>query len=150
MKLQFGCGGNQIEGWQNYDRDCDVTKPLPFPNESAERILAEHVLEHISAPDMLRFMDECYRILIPTGVLRICCPVIDNRLTLEHARDLTFGHGHQVVLTQQVMRTLFWMAGFKSHHIRVTERAPEDGHWRAIGKEKDDLETCRVEGTKDL
>jgi predicted SAM-dependent methyltransferase len=147
MKIQFGSGSNILDGWVNTDAEVDVTQtPLPFESKCAERILAEHVLEHISAPQMLRFLDECHRILKPNGVIRICCPVVDDRLTKQHARDLTLGHGHQQILTASTIDTFLWMAGF-SNIIR-TLRKQEDGHFRVIGIEKDDLETCRMEGTK--
>lgn len=80
--------------------------------------------------------------------MRMCCPWIDTRLTRMHARDLTLNHGHKLVLDQHVMRIFLWMAGFEPDKIAKTARAPEDGHWKVIGAEKDDLETCRMEAQK--
>ena len=146
MNINFGCGGNILEGWRNHDSEMDVTQPLPYPDKCADMILAEHLGEHLTGPHLLRFLDECRRILKSGGVMRLCCPVIGNWLSLEHARDLTLNHGHQLVLNETVMRNFLWMAGFSS--ILRTDRKGEDGHWRVIGIAKDDLETCRMEATK--
>lgn len=147
-KIQFGCGENRLEGWENFDNDLDVTKlPLPFPDGCADRIMAEHLGEHLTGPELLRFLDECYRILKPGGVMRLCCPVISSTSqTREHARDLCLGHGHKLVLNFDSMSEFMWMAGFEN--IYRTGRRPEDGHWKIISKEKDELETCRIEAVK--
>ena len=146
MKINFGCGSNILDGWKNHDAEMDVTHPLPYPDECAEIILAEHIGEHLTGPQLLRFLDECYRILKDGGVMRLCCPVIGDWLALEHARDLTLNHGHQLVLDAAIMRKFLWMAGFIEP--LQTERKECDGHFRVIGIDKDDLETCRMEATK--
>jgi SAM-dependent methyltransferase len=148
MNIQFGCGGNLLPGWNNHDIEVDVTKPLDYPDKCADMIFAEHLCEHLTAPEFLRFLDECWRVLKRGGRLRICCPVIGPWLGREHARDLTFSHGHKLVLTEDVLRTFFWMAGFSQNATRRTDRKPQDGHWKVIGLEKDALETCRMEATK--
>ena len=148
MKIQFGCGENRLDGWENHDNDLDVTKPLPFADNSAERVMAEHLGEHLTGPELLNFLTECYRILAPGGVMRLCCPFIDTRMTREHARDLTLGHGHKIVLNYPSMMAFLWMAGFEPDKIVRTGRHPDDGHWKIIGIQKDDLETMRMEGTK--
>lgn len=146
MKYNFGCGGNRIPGWENFDADVDITKPLPFPDRSAAFILAEHVVEHVSAPDGFRFFEECFRMLQPGGVLRICVPHLDRIQDRAHCRDLIVGHGHLVVFDLPILITLLQLAGFDS--VAETGRKPCDGHWRVIGEAKDDLETLRVEATK--
>jgi SAM-dependent methyltransferase len=147
MKVQFGSGSNQIEGWTNHDAEVDITKRLPYEDNSVEMILMEHCWEHIGPHDALRCLDECRRILQPGGVLRLLVPVIDDpEMTVEHARDLVFGHGHLATYTTDLVYHLLSIAGFK--HIDVTGRKTEDGHWRVIGVEKDTLETLRIEGTK--
>jgi hypothetical protein len=40
------------------------------------------------------------------------------------------------------------MAGFSNEAIHRTDRRDEDGHWKSIGRENDDLETCRMEAMK--
>lgn len=147
MKINLGCGSNRLHGWTNCDSDVDITKRLPFPDNSAEMILAEHVFEHISCPDGLRFLDECYRVLKSGGALRLLVPVLDRITDRNHARDLILGHGHQCAYSVNSLRMVMAAAGF--NEIIETHRLPSiDGHWRVIGPDKDELETCRLVGSK--
>jgi len=146
MKLNLGCGGNILPGWQNHDADVDITKPLPFPNDSAEIIFAEHVCEHVTGPQFLWFLDECRRVLKVGGDVRICMPVL-NRLTLDARRDIIVNHGHLAAYTPELICMYLETTGF--NNVReVAFSQTIDGHWRVIGKEKDALETSRWEGTK--
>lgn len=145
-KVNLGCGGNILDGFENRDADVDISKPLPWDDNSVDFILIEHVWEHISGPDALRCLDECYRILKPGGVLRLCVPIITSKLAKEHARDLILGHGHLAAYTAELVRHFLWLAGFERCYD--TSRNEVDGHWRVIGIEKDDLETFRVEAIK--
>lgn len=129
--------------------DMDITKPLPFEDRSVEFILAEHVVEHISAPDALRFFQESHRILEPGGTLRVCCPCVagihcnvDNSARI----DLTINHGHLQIISYEVLKSLYEMSGFPMSSF--SKRLEIDGHWKVIGREKDDLETLRMEGWK--
>jgi predicted SAM-dependent methyltransferase len=144
IKVQFGCGSNILEGWQNHDREVDITKPLPYDANSVDMILAEHVLEHVSGPKAVHFLLECHRILKPEGTIRICVPVLDN-LSFPKSLDIMLNHGHELIFTSdsifQMVRTIFCDTAF-------TGRNQIDGHWKVIGKEQDDMETCRIEGTK--
>jgi predicted SAM-dependent methyltransferase len=147
MKLNLGCGGNRLEGFENHDADVDISKPLPWPDNSVDFILIEHCWEHIDSHAALRCLDECYRILKPGGVLRLCVPVLD-RLERDHGRDIVFGHGHQAAYSTVLIFHLLRLAGFKPENTQTTDRATIDGHWHVIGKEKDDLETARIEAVK--
>ena len=156
MKIQFGSGGNILPGWVNTDLEhavavkdlVDITKLLPYGNEVADEILAEHVCEHITPQQLLSFLMECRRILKPGGVLRMICPVVGPWLPKGLAIDLTVNHGHQIVMDQHIMTTFLWMAGFEEKKIVRTARKTIDGHFRMIGLQRDDLESCRMEATK--
>ena len=52
----------------------DLTRPLPWPDESAEHIYSSHTLEHLRREDGQRLLEECFRILRPGGSLRIVVP----------------------------------------------------------------------------
>lgn len=145
VNVQFGAGGNKLEGFLNHDAEVDISKPLPYNTSTVDFILMEHVWEHIGPHDAVRCLQECWRILNPGGVLRLCVPVLD-RLTPDHALDIIFGHGHQGIYTTEVVHHLFRITGFVS--IMETERKACDGHWRVIGCDKDDQESLRIEGVK--
>lgn len=145
LKVQFGSGGNILDGWVNHDAEVDITKPLPYADNSVDFILAEHCAEHISGPDVLRFFDECRRILKSGGVLRVCVPSL-FRVDKAKARDLVLNHGHLMVFYPDTLKRLLVIAGFGN--VVETGRNEIDGHWKIIGKEQDDLETIRVEATK--
>ncbi len=60
---------------------CDI-QALPFPDESFDLILCNHVLEHI--PDDRLAMRELYRVLAPGGTAILLVPIDENRAdTLE-------------------------------------------------------------------
>ena len=87
-KIQFGCGGNRIKGWENYDMEIDITKPLPFENHTATHIFAEHVVEHITIHQAWNFFEECYRILQIKGEIKIAVPCVSQ--IYEHADENYF------------------------------------------------------------
>jgi|SRR6185436_18808564 len=93
MKLNLASHGDNIEGYINVDFDhpsADVkadVSALPFSNESADVILAYHILEHFRAggyePHLsnplnpktaLDALKEWYRVLKPGGTLEIKVP----------------------------------------------------------------------------
>lgn len=150
LKLNLGAGGNTLDGFENHDIEVDISRPLPWDENSVAFILAEHVWEHVSPPEGLKCLEECRRILKPGGTLRLCVPVVGVHLKREHARDLIVGHGHQQALDQNIVITMLWAAGFELPNIKVTGRKDCDGHFRVIGKELDDIETFRCEAMKSV
>jgi SAM-dependent methyltransferase len=51
---------------------------LPFETGSIESIITHHALEHLSAPALIGLIDECYRVLVPGGVLRAIVPLFPS------------------------------------------------------------------------
>jgi predicted SAM-dependent methyltransferase len=53
----------------------DLTKPLPFPDGSVDRVYSSHVLEHFTYPgQLLPLLRECHRVLRPGGVISAAVP----------------------------------------------------------------------------
>lgn len=78
-RIQFGHGGHKLEGWLNLEQhEADITKPLAFKNDSVDFIFIEHVLEHVTPQQGYSFLLESYRILKPSGVVRIVVPDIEK------------------------------------------------------------------------
>lgn len=82
INLELGTSKRpEMVGWiasdinGNGDLKLDFTKPIPFPDESVDRIYSSHVLEHFSYPNpMLTFLSECHRILKKGGEFSIAVP----------------------------------------------------------------------------
>jgi predicted SAM-dependent methyltransferase len=81
-KLHLGCDKHLLPGWFNTDLNpkcpsvaaLDATKSFPFPSDSCEEIFTEHMIEHISYPNTINMLKECYRVLQPGGKIRISTP----------------------------------------------------------------------------
>ncbi len=52
----------------------DLTKPLPYSDGSVSCIYAGELWEHFEYPDARHLTEECYRVLAPGGILRVCVP----------------------------------------------------------------------------
>jgi len=78
MRLHLGCGKNILPNWDNLDLNgpiaCDLRQPLSYSLNSVSLIYSEHFLEHLDEVDGFHLLQECYRVLIPKGILRISCP----------------------------------------------------------------------------
>lgn len=172
-KLNFGCGGNRLEGWENYDLEIPIDKPLPFPDECASFILAEHVLEHVTIQEAWNFLAECRRVLRKDGVLRIAVPDI-TRIFMKYQpiyglaiqaggfgastlhdsiKSAVFNHGHKALWTPQLLITILICLDFSAAPREYGKSAYEDlqnieGHHKVVGLEVAKIETTIVEAMK--
>jgi len=82
IKLEIGSGPRTgFEEWISLDLAAaatlqhDLTKPLPFPDESVDEIYSSHVLEHFTYPtELLPLLRECRRVLRTGGRFRAAVP----------------------------------------------------------------------------
>jgi len=85
IRLDLGCGANKQPGFVGMDiRDVEGVDivhdiediPWPLPDGSCMAIMASHLVEHINPAKfgMIRFMDECWRVLRTNGQLAIAMP----------------------------------------------------------------------------
>ena len=110
-RLNLGCGPNLKEGWINIDLTdgvdlkLDLRERLPFPDESVEVIYSEHFLEHLNYPsfadshayggpelhgyqsEVLSFLRESYRVLVPGGLFSVGVPDVELGLIAYVNRD---------------------------------------------------------------
>ncbi|NBW20993.1 MAG: methyltransferase domain-containing protein [Caulobacteraceae bacterium] len=173
-KLNLGCGGNILQGWENHDIDIDITKPLPYEDNTIDLIFAEHVVEHTDSPTALRFFDECFRILKKGGVARIAVPSVSRiflyadkeylewlcksglgQPTMNSAiRNIVLNHGHKSCWTGEILHALLFAAGFENiephfagHSLRH-ELNDIEGHGKVIGDHNNKIETIIMEAVK--
>lgn len=84
--LNLGCGSRYHKDWINLDFksnsqyviEYDLRTSLPFDNESVDVIYTSHVLEHFSKCFAPKFLQECYRILKPQGIIRVIVPDLEQ------------------------------------------------------------------------
>jgi len=82
VKLNLGCGGNKRKGYVNIDIRSsvnpdivhDLTKPLPFENESVDEVFAKDILEHFSYKVTKRIVKDWHRVLRLGGKIYVQCP----------------------------------------------------------------------------
>lgn len=92
LKLDLGCGqvchveknakgkeekftGVDFVQLDGVDVVHDLTKfPYPFEDESVEEIYSSHFIEHLDGFDRSKFMEECYRMLIKGGKMKLIFP----------------------------------------------------------------------------
>ncbi len=85
-RLNIGCGDHFHADWCNLDvraadsevMEFDIRHGLPFADESFDVVYHSHVLEHLTAADGERLMQECRRVLRPGGVLRVVVPDLET------------------------------------------------------------------------
>lgn len=84
--LNLGCGNRFHPSWTNVDMFSrnpqviayDLRTGVPFGSESFDMIYHSHVLEHFTREDGKRFIVECFRVLKPGGILRVCVPNLED------------------------------------------------------------------------
>jgi predicted SAM-dependent methyltransferase len=174
MKIQFGCGGNLLDGWQNHDIEVDIAETLPYVDNSALFVYASHVVEHVLPAQALSFFKECHRILVYDGVMRITVPSIARvyqmadqeyldwlgrsgfgQPTRQSAiENLIVNHGHLAVWSHSTLCATIYAAGFDVVHGEVVGDSchPElrgiDHHGKVIGEHNNWVESIVVEAIK--
>jgi predicted SAM-dependent methyltransferase len=84
-RLNLGCGNRFLHGWTNVDftshspsvQQHDLSKSIPFADNSFDLVYHSHVLEHFSKREGLAFISECYRVLVPGGYIRVAVPDLE-------------------------------------------------------------------------
>jgi predicted SAM-dependent methyltransferase len=167
-KIQFGCGGNRLMGWENYDYEVDISKPLPFQDNVADAVLAEHVVEHVTIHQAWNFIEECYRILIPGGFLRLAVPCVSkifqesddeyyafiarhgwgSPTKKDAVKSIIFNHGHQTIWEQASLNSVVQCMGFKLLDQPPLIMAGTLNHQHVIGQKINDIETIVVDCIK--
>jgi predicted SAM-dependent methyltransferase len=170
LKVQFGARVNILADWECHDIELDITKPLPYSDNTVDNIFSEHVVEHITQTEALRFFEECYRILKPGGVIRTTIPDLSRiikyadkeylktrvahytkKFTPAEVFRLTVDNNyHKAVYNEQLLCDFLTIAGFKvfpcaSSHVSHFGIAINfrDNHL-------DLIESCTVEGLKEV
>lgn len=95
QKLNFGCGKRFASDWTNIDfhsespqvKQVNLLSGFPFPDDSFDVVYSSHVLEHFHKEEAEFLLKEAYRVLKPTGIIRIVVPDLES-LCREYLRVL--------------------------------------------------------------
>jgi SAM-dependent methyltransferase len=85
MRLNLGCGDKILDGFINVDVVetragktpdviCDLHKLTPFEDDSADEVMAIHVVEHFWRWEVVDILKEWVRVLKPGGKMILECP----------------------------------------------------------------------------
>lgn len=103
-KIHLACGKNILAGWDNYDFEpvkgakfIDLLKSLPFDDNSIDYIYFEHALEHFDEVDGFNLLKDFFRVLKPSGVIRIITPSLDTYIE----RYLNWNDEENITRTQE-------------------------------------------------
>lgn len=84
--LNVGCGKRLHPSWINIDilptdpevMVYDIRRSFPFDDNSVDVVYHSHVLEHIPKAEVPEFLQECYRVLKPGGIMRVVVPDLEQ------------------------------------------------------------------------
>lgn len=80
---------------------------LPFKNETVDFVYSSHFLEHLYQKEAERLLLESYRVLKPTGIIRICVPDLAYAVSL-------YVKGQK----EQMLKNYFFVEDKKSYYAR--------------------------------
>lgn len=94
--LNLGCGTRYLKEWTNVDFiktgpeviACNLLKGIPFRDASFDVVYHSHVLEHLTRSAAIDFIKECYRVLVPGGIVRIAVPNLEE-IIKEYLKNLS-------------------------------------------------------------
>ena len=104
LNVILGAGSVEMPGWIATDSDVlDVRSPRAwrrlFAHGSIDRLMAEHLFEHLSNAECARAFTECFRYLRGGGLLRIAVPD-GHRKDPEYVEEVSPPKdGHQLLFT---------------------------------------------------
>ena len=101
VRLEFGSGPGVSPGWKHIDiikfnrvdKKLDVSKHLPYKDNSVDEILAKHLIEHIDYWKFPGVFEEWYRVMTPEGKLTIVTPDFEWM-----AKSYVNGQGKEAIL----------------------------------------------------
>lgn len=136
--INVGCGEFSAEGYVNVDITSEEGGPqpdiiasaldLPFTKDSAERIYAGHVLEHLAYEDVPKALKEFERVLKKDGILMVVGPDADRARVsypellhgILHGDSRWPGDTHLWPSTESTTLALLIAAGWSAVPIPVT------------------------------
>ncbi len=134
--VNLGGGSNCLEKCLSVDIDprsdayTDITKRLPFSNESINAIFCEEVIEHVSLAQGSYLLKECWRVLKPGGYIRLTTPdlnwfasrVSESKEACAEMNSIFYDHNHCYLYTQKML----WCAVQESDFANLKPSSYQD------------------------
>jgi ubiquinone/menaquinone biosynthesis C-methylase UbiE len=73
----------------------NLLQGIPFEDETFEVVYHSHLLEHFTKKDGEKFLQECYRVLKPEGIIRIAVPDLEQ-IAKEYLKNLSLALDNQL------------------------------------------------------
>jgi len=124
MKVIIGAGGKKQDGWVSTEQsELDLLNRDDFSKilngESGyEAILLEHTLEHLTEPQLVTALKNCFDFLLPGARLRIAVPdgLHPDPNYIDYVKPGGFGAGagdHKILFNYRLLSRLLRQAGFE-------------------------------------
>lgn len=145
VNIVVGAGGVVQDGW--IETDIDTLNLLDrrdwiflFKKIKIDKIIAEHVWEHLSIEDGKQGLLHCYEFLKEGGMIRIAVPdgFHPNPDYIEYVKPRGTGDGaddHKVLYNYRLFTNMLEEAGFK---VRLLEYFDETGEFQSADWSNDD------------
>ncbi|WP_202797436.1 class I SAM-dependent methyltransferase [Chthoniobacter flavus] len=133
LQVVIGAGSTEFSGWVSTDLESlDVTLPQSwkrlFRTDSIDRLLAEHIYEHLDEAECRKSFRECFRYLKPGGLLRIAVPDGHRRDSAYVAEVSPPKDGHKMLFTVESLRSLLEEAGFQVTPLEYFDASEQFHH----------------------
>ena len=130
VRLDLGCGKNKREGFtgvdsrefEGVDQVVDLSQPWPWDDNSVDEVNCSHMLEHLTAPERIHFVNELHRVMKPGAK---CTIIVPHWASCRAYGDLT----HQWPPVSE-----FWFYYLNKE-------------WRAVNAPHNDQYTCDFDAT---
>ncbi len=127
LRLHLGCGTNKLEGWINIDSvkgfnpDVvhDISRPLPYDDQTVDEVLAEDLLEHFDKYLRYVVFGDWARVLKIGGLITVQVPNFKKILY----RYFKFGYDHFVdfIFGENMWRSEVYLGHFGNHKWGYSE-----------------------------
>jgi predicted SAM-dependent methyltransferase len=149
--LNLGCGNRFHNQWHNIDfisnnshvKQHNLLKGIPFQSNFFDVVYHSHVLEHFSKKDGEIFINECFRVLKPNGILRIAVPDLEmiareyiKNLESALAGEVNAKHNYEWILLEMYDQTVRKSSGGEMmNYLTKKEIKNEEYVFQRIGEE---------------
>ena len=144
-KLNLGCGLDHRAGYINIDAVAavnpdivhDLTRPLPFKDDTVEEVVAQDILEHFIYDDFLHVLAELSRVVVTGGKVHVRVPNVDAVFeqfaedkevrniflygSTSHRSDTGVFGAHKIGFTARRLVAEFLVYGFEVSSLRTVE-----------------------------